>query len=142
MNDLERLGRRFVGEWTAEATHPAMPGTVISCSSQVEWMDGEQFLIYRFHYDHDDFPDALSVLGDTDGLQMHYFDVRGVHRLFAVTVTDDGWSIAMERRGDQPFAQRMTYTFEEGDRTMSGKGQLSYDGVTWDDDLEIVYHRA
>jgi hypothetical protein len=43
---------------------------------------------------------------------------------------------------DPPFSQRVTYTFEYEDHTMSGKGELSHDDVNWDDDLEITYHRA
>ena len=93
-NDLDNLGRRLVGRWTTEATHPAVPGTIIAGSSQFEWLDGEQFLIYRTHYDHPDFPDAISIIGDTDGLQMHYFDTRGVYRLFELTVSEEGWAIA------------------------------------------------
>src|SRR2546430_6114232 len=132
---LQSLGRRFVGRWTAQATHPAFPGTVISGSSEVEWLEGERFLIFRFHYDHADFPDAISIIGDTDGLHMHYFDSRGVHRLFELTVADDGWAIAMGRNSparsfassDAPFSQRMTYTFADADQRLSGKAQLSYD---------------
>ena len=147
-NPLETLGRRLVGRWTTEATHPAMPGTIITGSSQFEWLDGKQFLIYRSHYDHPDFPDAISIIGDTDGLQMHYFDTRGVHRLFTLTVTEEGWAIALGRQagarsyasGDAPFSQRMTYTFQDADETMLGKGELSRDDVNWEDDLEIAYH--
>jgi hypothetical protein len=141
-SDLQSLGRRLVGRWTTEATHPAIPGTVISGSSQVEWLDGERFVIYRTHYDHPDFPDAISIIGDTEGLRMHYFDTRGVYRLFELTVAADGWAISMGLCGDPPFAQRMTYTFDEADQTMLGNGQLSYDDVTWDDDLDITYRRA
>jgi hypothetical protein len=75
--DLQKLGPRLVGQWTTEATHPARPGTVILGSSQVEWLEGERFLIYRTYYDHPDFPDAISIIGNTDGFQMHYFDTRG-----------------------------------------------------------------
>lgn len=148
--DLQSLGRRLVGRWTTEGTHPAVPGTVISGSSQVEWLEGERFLIYRTQYEHADFPDAISIIGDTDGLHMHYFDSRGVHRLFELTVADDGWAIVMDRHSharsfasnDAPFSQRMTYTFEHADQEMSVKGRLSYDDVNWDDDLEITYRRA
>jgi hypothetical protein len=81
---------------------------------------------------------------------MHYFDSRGVKRLFELTVADDGWAIAMGRHSDAgafassdaPFSQRMTYIFEDADQTMSGKGELSYDDANWDDDLEITYRRA
>ena len=127
-----------------------MPGTLIALSSEIEWLDGEQFLIFRTHYEHPDFPDAISIIGDTDGLRMHYFDSRGVHRLFELTVSADSWAIVMDRRsparsfasGDAPFSQRMTYTFEDGDQQMSVKGQLSYDDVNWADDLEITYRRG
>ena len=140
--EIHILGQRLVGEWTTEATHPAVPGTIISGSSQVEWLEGEQFVIYRTHYDHPDFPDAISIIGDTDGLHMHYFDTRGVYRLFELTVSADGWAIAIGPHGDPPLSLRVAYTFEHADRKMSGKGQLSYDDVNWDDDLEITYLRA
>ena len=67
-----------------------------------------------------------------------------------VTVTGDRWEIVMDRHSsagsfaspDAPFSQRITYTFEDEDRTMSGKAMLSYDNVKWDDDLEITYRRV
>jgi hypothetical protein len=149
-SELQNLGRRLVGHWTTEATHPEMPGTVISGSSHFEWLEGERFLIFRSHYDHPDIPDAISIIGDTDGFHMHYFDSRGVHRLFELTMSDDGWAVAMGRHSpadsfassDAPFSQRLTYTFEHEDQTMSGRGQLSFDDVNWDDDLEITYRRT
>jgi hypothetical protein len=147
--DLQRLGRRLVGRWTTEATHPRLPGTVVRGSSEIEWLDGERFLIYRSSYDHPDIPDAISIIGDTDGLRMHYFDSRGVHRNLEVTVRDEGWEIAMSRHApagsfaspDAPFSHRMIYSFEDQDRVMSGKASLSFDDVNWDDDLEITYRR-
>jgi hypothetical protein len=50
----------------------------------LEWLEGEQFRVFRSHYDHPEIPDATSIIGDTDGLHMHYFDSRGVYRLFAM----------------------------------------------------------
>ena len=54
-----------------------MPGVVITGSSTFEWLDGERFIIFRSHYEHPDIPDAVSIIGDTDGFRMHYFDSRG-----------------------------------------------------------------
>jgi hypothetical protein len=150
MQDLEHLGRRLVGGWTTEATHPFLPDAAIRGSSEIEWLEGERFLIYRSSYDHPDIPDAISIIGDTDGLHMHYFDTRGVHRIYDVTVTDGGWEIAMDRDApagsfaspDERFSQRMRFTFEDDDRTMTGKGRLSHDDVTWEDDLQITYRRG
>jgi hypothetical protein len=149
-SDLQSLGRRLVGDWATEATHPQMPGIVIAGSSTFDWLDGERFVIFRSHYEHPDFPDAIAIIGDTDGFHMHYFDSRGVYRLFELTIVDDGWAIEMGRQSpagsfasrDAPFSQRMTYGFEDEDQSMSGKGQLSYDDVNWDDDLEIMYRRT
>jgi hypothetical protein len=127
-----------------------MPGVVIAGSSTFEWLDGEQFVILRSHYDHPDIPDALSIIGDTDGYRMHYFDSRGVYRLYELTLIDDGWEIAMGRDSpagafaspDAPFSQRMTYTLERGDQMMSAKGELSHDNLSWDDDLQATYRRS
>jgi hypothetical protein len=150
MRDLQSLGKRLAGGWTTEGKHPGLPGTVIHGSSEIEWLEGERFLIYRTRYDHPDIPDGISIIGDTDGLHMHYFDTRGVHRIYDVKVTDEGWEMAMDRDSpassfaspDERFSQRMNFTFEDDNRTMTGKGRLSYDDVTWVDDLEITYSRA
>lgn len=136
-DDLADLGRRLVGAWTTEATHPMLPGESITGTSEVEWMEGERFLIYRTHTDHPQIPDSLSVLGET---QMHYFDTRGVHRLFDLTVTSDGWSIT-RGQGAEEFAQRMMFTFDDAGRTMDCRTQLCRDGATWVDDLMATYRR-
>ena len=143
-SDLERLGRRLVGAWTTEATHPDVPGTTISGAAEVEWLEGERFLIFRAHNDHPDFPDSIAIIGDTDGLRMHYFDSRGVHRIYEMRVTDDGWEIARDaaRRDAPKFSQRLTVTFEGDDNTMAGRSKLSFDDKTWQDDLQITYRRS
>lgn len=149
--DLQSLARRLVGRWTTEVTHQALPGTVVDGSAQIDWLEGERFLIFRSHTDHPDFPDSISILGDTDGLRWHYFDSRGVHRVLELTVTDEGWEIAMDRPSspsafaspDAPgFSQRLTVTFEDDDQKMSGQSKLSYDDEKWEDDLQITYRRT
>jgi hypothetical protein len=149
--ELDRLGRRLVGAWTTEATHPAVPGTTVRGSAEVEWLEGESFLIFRARTDHPDFPDSISIIGDTDGLQMHYFDSRGVHRVYEIRLNDDGWEIARDAaERDAPeigrdaphFSQRLTLTFAEHDDTMAGRSVISPDGKTWQDDLQITYRRS
>lgn len=108
--------------------------------------------ILRSHSDHPEFPDSISIIGETDGRRWHYFDSRGVHRVLEFTVTDDGWEVAMDRHSasakafaspDAPgFSQRLTVAFEDEDQKMSGRSQLSYDDENWKDDLQITYRRA
>jgi len=142
--DLERLGRRLVGAWTTEATHPAVPGTVVAGTAEVQWLEGERFLIFRARNDHPDFPDSISIIGDTDGLEWHYFDSRGVHRIYEFRVTDDSWEISRDAAGadESAFSQRLTVTFEDDDDTMEGRSKISYDNETWQDDLQITYRRS
>jgi hypothetical protein len=128
----------LVGTWTTEATHPELPGTVVRGRTEFEWLEGERFLIARARLDHPDFPDSISIIGDTDGLQMHYFDSRGVHRIYEASISDDSWKFW---RDAPESSQRFTHTFEDDGNTIVGVSQLSGDGTTWDDDLKVTYRR-
>ena len=141
-NDLQSLGRRLVGAWSSEATL-AVPGIVVPGTASVEWLEGERFLIWRARVDHPDFPDSISILGDTDSLRWHYFDSRGIHRLLELSVTDDGSAIArLVPLSSSHFSQRPTVTFADADATIIGTSQISYDNETWTDDLAITYRRV
>lgn len=62
---LQELNQ-LVGNWSTEATHPALPGVVVHGSVSIEWLEGQRFLIIRSRNDHPDFPDAISIIGFTD----------------------------------------------------------------------------
>jgi hypothetical protein len=130
----------LVGEWTMEATHPAVPDTVVRGHAAFEWLEGEQFLIERSANDHPDFPDAITIIGAFgDGLQLHYFDSRGIHRVYETSFDDGVWRIW---RDAPEFSQRSEATLEDGGDTIRCRFQLSYDGETWNDDLVLTYRRA
>jgi hypothetical protein len=132
--------QRLVGRWATEATHPAFPGTVVSGQATFEWLEDQRFLIQRSHYDHPEIPDAIALIGIIDGkLSMHYFDPRGVHRVFAVDITADTWRFWNDAPG---FSQRFAGTFTHGGLTITGQSQLSRDGTNWEDDLAITYRRV
>jgi hypothetical protein len=95
-------------------------------------------MILRARTDHPDFPDSISVIGDTDGLRLHYFDSRGVHRVYEAGVTEATLQFSRDAPG---FDQRFTGTFEEGGNRISGLWKLSRDNKTWEDDLQITYRR-
>ena len=135
MHDLDAL----VGEWTTEATHPMFPSTLVHGHSSFEWLENEKFLMVRARNDHPDFPDSISIIGDTDGLHMHYFDSRGVHRVYEVNMSDEAWKIS---RDAPSFSQRFIGTLRDGGDTISGLWKLSRDDTTWEDDLKITYRRS
>lgn len=127
----------LVGEWTTAMTHPAFPDTVVRGHVTAEWLEGERFLIHRARNDHPDFPDSISIVGAFDGrFELHYYDSRGVHRIYEVSVDEREWR---QSRDDPDFSQRFTATIS-ADR-IEGLWRLSRDGETWDDDLAVTYAR-
>jgi hypothetical protein len=135
---LELLGA-LVGRWQTEGAHPLLPGEQIRGQATFEWLDGEQFLIWRSHYDHPQIPDAIAITGLTDGqLSMQYFDSRGFHRVYSVRMTPDTWRFW---RDDPDFSQRCTGIFGDGGDTITCRGKMSRDGETWEDDLALTYRR-
>jgi hypothetical protein len=96
----------LIGEWTTEATHPAFPSTVVLGRSTFEWLEGERFLIARARSDHPDFPDSISIIGDAGGLRMHYFDSRGVARIYEMTLDGGVWTFSRTAPDFSPRAAR------------------------------------
>jgi hypothetical protein len=135
---LEDLGT-LVGDWEIEATHPAVPDTIVRGRSTFEWLSGERFLIQRSETDHPDFPDGVTVTGAPEGeLSTWYFDSRGVHRVYRMEMSDGVWKIWRDAPG---FSQRFTGELSEDGKTISGLWKLSEDDETWNDDLEITYRK-
>jgi nitroimidazol reductase NimA-like FMN-containing flavoprotein (pyridoxamine 5'-phosphate oxidase superfamily) len=130
----------FIGRWATEAVHPLLPGDVIRGYAAFEWLDGREFVIQRWHYDHPQIPDAIAITGVTDGqLSMHYFDYRGVYRVYAVSLEESRWRCWL----DAPeFSQRFACTLSDDGDTIAGRGQMSRDGADWEDDLAITYRRS
>ena len=67
-----------------------------------EWMPGEQFLIERWDVPVPEAPDGLAVIGFDEGrgtLLQHYFDSRGVARVYEMTLDDGVWTLARDEAG-------------------------------------------
>jgi hypothetical protein len=129
----------LVGTWTTEGRHPELPGPIHG-RAVFEWLEGGRFLIWRSHHDRPEVPDAMAVIGAPEGrMSMHYFDSRGVFRVYSVAIGPATWRFWRDEPG---FAQRFTGTFGDGGATITGHGQLSTDGATWRDDLDLIYRKV
>jgi hypothetical protein len=139
---LQRL-EPFVGAWTMEA--PLALG--VRGTATFEWSLGEQFLLHRSEIPVPGAPDALSIIALNAGGQaftMHYFDSRGVVRLYAMTMSDGVWTLSREAPDftPLPFHQRFTGTFSHAADAIDGRWETSADGVDWKLDFELAYTRS
>jgi hypothetical protein len=117
----------FVGEWVMQARfpgdQPAPPDAAEdgpTARSRFEWALDRQFLLQRTEIPIPEAPDSLTIVSvdpQTGACTQHYYDSRGVARLYAMTLADGG------RHAESPdftplISQRFTGTFSE-DRTPS-----------------------
>ena len=135
----------FIGEWSVEGKHVAFPTAVIRGRSVFEWWGDRTFLIHRSTLDHPDFPDSISVIGATQpdgGLAQHYFDSRGVHRLFDMTFARGVWTFHRRAVGASDFDQRMTATFSaDGNTITSEADRTDPGGHDMKHDMSVIYTR-
>ena len=131
MSTLDRL----LGTRELEMHHSAMSEPVTG-RQRYERVLGGAFVLQHWTYDHPDFPDAPALLSDD---RYHYFDVRGITRVFELEVDDAGWSMI---RLDGDFSQRFTARFR-GPEVMESTGEVSHDhGATWQPDFTMTYRRV
>ena len=135
----------FVGEWVVEARFSG--GDAPAARSTFEWALDRQFLIQRTEVPVPEAPDALTIVStdpETGVYTQHYYDSRGVVRLYAMTLAGGVWTLTRESPDFTPldFSQRFTGTFSEHASTISGTWEKSLDGATWEHDFELTYHRA
>jgi hypothetical protein len=98
-------------------------------------------LIWHSDWEPSPVPSAISVIGhdDTDNVcTMLYHDVRGVSRICRMSLEDGVWKQWRESPG---FSQRMTGTFSDDGNTITCSGELSRDGSTWGQDLNVTFTR-
>jgi hypothetical protein len=128
----------LVGEW--EMNSPDFPGP--SGRTTYEWLQGGRFLIQRWEVPVPEAPDGIAVIG-ADGengeILQHYFDSRGVSRVYQLSLTDGVLRIWRDEPG---FYQRFTGTFSSDGDTINGLWEISEDGSQWRNDFRLDYTRA
>ena len=125
----------LIGEWDTVATHELLPDVQVPGRASFEWLPGGHFVVQRAEADHPDFPDSLWVIGAGAA---HYFDSRGVQRVYESAVRDGVWTLLREEA--DPFWQR--FAFPLGEDAFDALWERSEDeGATWEPDLAVTYRR-
>jgi hypothetical protein len=146
---LVRLGV-FVGEWVVEACFPGdqpAPEDSPRGGSRFEWDLDRQFLLQRTEVPVPEAPDSLTIVSadpETGAYTQHYYDSRGMTRLYAMSFDDRVWTLTRESPdfGPLDFAQRFTGTFSTDGKTISGAWEKRLDGNRdWQHDFALTYRR-
>jgi hypothetical protein len=140
---LDRLDL-LLGRWQTRASFaagffgPDAPAVTERGGVSFEWLEGRHFLIQRFTNDHPAAPDGIAVIGaDGDtGFVQHYYDSRGVTRIYHMSLDNNVWKLWRLAPG---FSQRYTGTFTDDGTRITGAWEQSADGTTWEHDFELDY---
>jgi hypothetical protein len=138
---LERL-EAFVGEWKMEASF--LPAGVTG-RAVFEWVLDGRFLVERAEVP--DAPGSFAIVGlDRDGeaFTQHYFDSRGLARVYAMTFNEGVWTLLRDAADFTPldFWQRFTAEFSADGNTISGRWESSRNGSSWEHDFNLTYRRV
>ncbi|QVQ49999.1 hypothetical protein J4H86_13530 [Spiractinospora alimapuensis] len=149
--EIDRL-EPLVGRWSIETVLPEgqePSGQEPAAWTTFEWLSGRFFLVQRWAVDLPEAPDGIAVIGieptSIGGpftgplFTQRYFDSRGVHRVYAMTLDDGLWRLWRDSPG---FAQRFRGEFSADGDSIEGAWDKSADGVTWQRDLTLRYRRV
>ena len=129
----------FLGEWRVAVGD--MEGR-----TEFAWMLGGRFLVQRTEIPGEGPPDSTAIVAadaDGGGFTQHYFDSRGVVRLYAMTFAGGEWTLLRTEPdfSPLPFHQRFTGTFDADGGAIRGRWEQSPDGTAWELDFELTYTR-
>jgi hypothetical protein len=124
---------------------PFPPELAEAARSSFDWTLGGAFLLQRSSVPVPEAPDGLSVIGPDagDGYTQHYFDSRGIARLYAMTFDGAAWTLERQTPDFSPltFHQRRLGTVSPDGDTIRGRWGTSPDGGDRELDLELTYRR-
>jgi hypothetical protein len=91
-------------------------------------------------------PDSCCVVvaGPDGAFVQHYFDSRGVARLYAMTFDGSTWTLERTTPDFTPleFCQRFVGSFDADGLRIAGEWSSSGDGHTWRRDFGLTYQRV
>jgi len=141
---LDRLNV-LIGRWETAASFEAgffgsgSPPVTGGGETTFEWLEGSFFLIQRFASEHPDAPDGITIIGtsaDRETFEQHYYDSRGVARVYQMSLEGGAWKLWREAPG---FWQRYTGAISDDGTTIKGAWEASEDGQEWKHDFVLTY---
>ena len=130
----------FVGQWDLAVD---LPGAADVRGRVTFDLMGEA-LVQRTTVPVHEAPDSCCVvIRHDDRFIQHYFDSRGVARLYEMSFDGKTWTLERIKPDFTPleFAQRFVGTFNADGTTITGEWQSSPIGHEWTRDFGLTYQR-
>ncbi len=146
MNEFEPL----IGAWHGEGETPVEPRIKISEEAKIERLG--EFIVFSTTGEPAELPDSIAIIGGAPAGEpqpMHYFDSRGVKRMFMMTLAGSTWTIwrapGEDWNGpDGPgFNQRFIGELSGDGQTIEGRWErgMGAAGDQWEVDFPLTYVR-
>ena len=142
---LDRLDV-LTGRWEMEASFAAGsfgPGSPAITNrggrTTFEWVEGRFFLTQRFVVEDPAAPSGIAIIGageEPETFTQHYYDSRGVARVYQMSLEDNVWKLWREAPG---FWQRYTGVISADGAAIEGAWEGSPDGREWKHDFGLRY---
>jgi hypothetical protein len=143
-NEALRRLDALVGTWEITAQFPGDPPTVCRGGrTTFEWMRGGLLLVQRTDMPDNGPPSSLTLITYDQvagAYRQHYFDSRGVIRLYEMTLDDHVWTLLRTTPDFSPldFSQRFTGRFSKDGKTLTGAWAKATED-SWEHDFALTY---
>lgn len=141
----------YIGEWRMRAMFPeALPiqaaETQGGAWTVFEWLSGRRFVVQRWEVPDPAAPDGIAIVGWNGGkgtYVQHYFDSRGVARLYEMSFAAGVWSC----RAPPPISRRLISRSAAQGRSATTAGPSAEAGsprstARWEHDFELIYTKV
>lgn len=137
----------LIGTWRMDAVFPDArqgPPEDTGARTVFEYGPGSQFVIQTWQVPHPAAPDGIAIITadpEHGGFLQHYFDSRGVVRVYEMTFDERTWTLQRTRADFSPldFSQRWEAKLSPDGERIEGRWLDRSDDGEWSHDFELTY---
>lgn len=150
MEKVRETLQPLVGEWSVAMMPSDAPWPEVVPDSGARttwsWLGSSDLLVQRWSIPIDEAPDGFAVIGWDPGRStflQHYFDDRGVVRVYEVALADGVLTLERTAPDFSPlhFSQRFLGRLSPDGARIDGAWHIAHDHQTWQKDFDLVYTR-
>jgi hypothetical protein len=143
-DDALRRLEPLLGTWSMQAIFPGQPPTDDGGRLSFERLPGGGFVVQRWEVPVPEAPNGIAVIGwnaDRGTLLQHYFDTRGVARVYAMGFVEGVWTLSRDEADFSPLDFRQRWRGSLDGDTITGAWEICHDGTSWEHDFDLRYQR-